>query len=44
MKITARTLSGQACDFQIEGRVFKKITKLKRDVPRPSAVDRAGAD
>ncbi|MCE0496480.1 MAG: N-acetylglucosamine-6-phosphate deacetylase [Methylacidiphilales bacterium] len=32
MKITARTLSGQICDVQIEGPVFKKITAHKEDI------------
>jgi N-acetylglucosamine-6-phosphate deacetylase len=32
MKITARTLSGQICDVQIEGPVFKKITAHKGDI------------
>lgn len=32
MKITARALSGQICDVQIEDHVFKKITPRKKDI------------
>jgi N-acetylglucosamine-6-phosphate deacetylase len=32
VKITARALSGQIYDFQIEGPVFKKITARKEDI------------
>lgn len=32
MKITARTLSGQICDFQVEDHLFKKITPRKEDI------------
>jgi len=32
MKITARTLSGQICEVQVEGLVFKKITPLKGNI------------
>jgi len=32
MKITARTLSGEICDVQVEGHFFKKITPRKEDI------------
>lgn len=32
MKITARKLSGEICDVQIEDHVFKKITTRKKDI------------
>jgi N-acetylglucosamine-6-phosphate deacetylase len=32
MKITARTLSGQVCEVEIDGPVFKKITPIKDDI------------
>jgi len=32
MKITARTLSGEACEVQVDGPVFKKIAPLKEDL------------
>ena len=32
MKITARTLSGEICQVEIEGHFFKKITPLKKDI------------
>jgi len=32
MKITARTLSGQVCDVEVEGHHFKKITTRQEDI------------
>jgi len=32
MKITARTLSGEICDVQVEGHFFKKISSRKGDI------------
>lgn len=32
MKITARTLSGQVCDVQVDGHVFKKIAPHKENI------------